>query len=85
MLGFPGGSVGKEFALNAGDPGLILVGKIRWRRDRPPTLVFLGFLGRSASKDSACNVGELGLIPGLKGLLEKGNATYSSILVWRIA
>ena len=65
MLGFPGGSVGKEFALNAGDPGLILVGKIRWRRDRPPTLVFLGFLGRSASKESACNVGELGLISGL--------------------
>ena len=38
----------------------------------------------SASKESACNVGKLGLMPGLKGLLEKGNATYSSILVWRI-
>ena len=24
VLGFPGGSVGKEFALNAGDPSLIL-------------------------------------------------------------
>ena len=42
------------------------VGKIPWRRDRPPTLVFLGFLDSSVSKQSACNVGDLGLIPGLE-------------------
>ena len=41
------------------------VGKIRWRRDRLPTPVFLGFPGGSSGKESACNVGDLGLIPGL--------------------
>jgi len=45
-----------------------------------PTPVFLGFPGGSAGKGSACNVGDLGSIPGL----EKGKATHSSILAWRI-
>ena len=36
---------------NAGDPGSIL-GKIPWRRDRLPTLVFLGFSSDSAGKES---------------------------------
>ena len=40
------------------------VRKIRWRRDRLPTPVFLGFPCGSAGKESASNVG-LGLIPGL--------------------
>ena len=31
-------------------------------------------------KESACNAGDLGSIPGL----EKGKATHSSILPWRI-
>ena len=86
VLGFPGSSVGKEFAHNAGDPGSIpgLGISICWRRDRSPTPVFLGFPGGSAGKESACNVGELGSIPGLEDLLEKGKATHSSILAWRI-
>ena len=42
-----------------------LVRKIRWRRDRLPTTVFLGFPGGSVGKESAYNVGDLGLIPGL--------------------
>ena len=41
------------------------VGKIRWRRDRLPTPVFLGFPGGSAGKESSCNEGDLGSIPGL--------------------
>ena len=41
------------------------MGKILWRRDRLPTLVFLGFPSGSAGKEYACNVGDLGLIPGL--------------------
>ena len=41
------------------------IGKIPWKRDRLPTLVFLGFPGGSDSKESACNAGDLGLIPGL--------------------
>ena len=37
-----------------------------------------------ASKESAHNAGDLGLIPGLGSSLEKGKATHSSILAWRI-
>ena len=42
------------------------------------------FLSSSNGKESACNVGDLGLIPGLGRSLEKGMATHSSILAWRI-
>ena len=41
------------------------VEKIRWRRDRLPTPVFLGFPYSSAGKESACNAGDLGQISGL--------------------
>ena len=60
------------------------IGKIRWRRDRLPTPVFLGFPCGSADKESVCNVGDLGLIPGREDPLEKGKATHASILAWRI-
>ena len=42
------------------------------------------FLGGSDSKESSCNSGDSGLIPGLRRPLEKGTATPSSILAWRI-
>ena len=42
-------------------------------------------LGGSDSKESACNEGGLSSIPGSEDPLEKGIATYSSILAWRIA
>ena len=58
--GFPDSSVGKESTCNDS-----WVRKIRWRRDRLPTPVFLGFLCGSAGKESSCNVGDLGSIPGL--------------------
>ena len=35
-------------------------------------------------KESACNAGDLGLILGLGRSQEKGMATYSSIIAWRI-
>jgi len=44
----------------------------------------LGFSGGSADKESAYNIGDLALIPGWGDLLEKGTATHSSILAWRI-
>ena len=50
---------------NAGDVGLI-PGKVPWRRNRLPTLVFLGFPGGSDGKESACNAGDLGSITGLE-------------------
>ena len=45
--------------------GWFLVGKIRWRRDRLPTLVFLGFPCGSTCKESIYNMGDLDSIPGL--------------------
>ena len=44
----------------------------------------LGFLDGSAGKESTCNVGDLGSILGWEDPLEKGKATHSSILAWRI-
>ena len=41
------------------------IGKIPWRRDRLPTLVFLGLPGGSDGKESICSATNLGLIPGL--------------------
>ena len=43
-----------------------------------------GFPHSSVGKESACNARDLGLIPGLVRSLEKGVATHSSILAWRI-
>ena len=44
----------------------------------------MGFLGSSDGKESACNAGYLGLIPGWRRSLEKGMATHSSVLAWKI-
>ena len=41
------------------------VGKIRWRRERLPTPVFLGFPCGSAGKESARNAGDPASLPGL--------------------
>ena len=43
-----------------------------------------GLPGGSDGKDSACKAGDLGLTLGPEGPLEKGMATHSSILAWRI-
>ena len=50
------------------------VAKICWRRDRLPTPGLLGFPGGSAGKESLSQ----------NDPLEKGIATPSSILAWRI-
>ena len=47
--------------------------RIRWRRDRLPTPVFLGFPCGSASKESACNEGNMGSIAGLGRSPGEGN------------
>ena len=78
LRGFPGSSASKESVCNAGDNSWVW--KMRWRRDRLPTPVFLGFPGGSAGKKSARNVGDLGSVPGLGRSPEKGKATHSSIL-----
>ena len=58
--------------------------EVMLERDCLPTPVFLGFPYGSAGKESTYNVGDLGLIPGWEDPLEKGKATHSSILAWRI-
>ena len=58
------------------------VGKIHWRRDRLPTPVFLSFPGGSDGKESTCNAWVWSL--GWEDPLQKGMATSSSILAWRI-
>ena len=45
--------------------------------------IYMGFPGGPAGKESACNVGDMGTIPGLGRSLEKGTATYTSIVAWR--
>ena len=40
--------------------------------------------GGSDGKESACSVGDPGLIPGLGRSLEKGMATHSTILAWKM-
>ena len=56
-------------------PARFLGWKVPWRRDRPPTAVFLGFPGGLACKESTCNVGDLGSIPGL-GSPREGNGYF---------
>ena len=49
------------------------VRKIRWRRDRLPTPVFLGFPSGSVVKNPPANAGDEGLIPGLGRSPGEGN------------
>ena len=44
----------------------------------------MGFPGSSTGKESACTAGDLGSILGWEDPLEKGKATHSSILAWKI-
>ena len=50
------------------------VGKIRWRRKRLPTPLFLVFPCGSAGKESAHNAEDLGSIPGLGRSHGEGNS-----------
>ena len=46
--------------------------------------MFGGFPDSSIGKESTCTEADPGLIPGWEDPLEKGKATQSSILAWRI-
>ena len=50
------------------------VRKIRWRRDRLPTPIFLGFPCGSAGKEFACNAGDLSSITRLERSPGEGKA-----------
>ena len=74
LQGFPGSSVSKESAYNAGNPGSIPgSGRSTGEGIGLPTLVFLGFPCGSAGKESTCNAGDLGSIPGLGRSPGEGN------------
>ena len=62
------------------------VGKIGWRRERLPTLLFLGFPCDSAGKESARNAGDPGWILGLGRTPGEGKGYLSLVgsLSWRI-
>ena len=47
-------------------------------------MAFTGLPGGWDGKESVCNAGDLGSIPGSEDPLEKGMATHSNILAWRI-
>ena len=60
------------------------VGKIPWRKDGPPTPVFLGFPVAQLTKNlSAVRETQVQSL-GWEDPLEKGKATHSSILAWRV-
>ena len=83
-LGFPDSSVGKELLQCRRLQFDSWVGKIRWRRDRLPTPVFLGFTCSSAGKEyPACERPGFDSF-GWEDPLEKGKATHSTILAWKI-
>ena len=81
-MGFPDSSVGKESTCNEGDPSLIPgSGRSPGEGIGYPLLCSWASLVAQLVKSgsaSACGVGDLGSI------LEKGKATHSSILAWRI-
>ena len=81
-MGFPGGSAGKEFACNAGDPGLIPgSGRYAGEGIRYPSWASLvAQLVKNLPSMWETWVRSL----GWEDPLEKGKATHSCILAWRI-
>ena len=85
LVGFPDSSVGKESACNAGDPGLIP----GWGRSPGEKIVYpLQYSWASLMVQLVKNppaMWETWVRPlGWEDPLEKGTATHSSILAWRI-
>ena len=58
--------------------------QLAWGRDRLLTAVFLGFSGGSDGKESAAMWETWVQSLGREDPLEKGMATHSTILAWRI-
>ena len=88
-MGFPGSSAGKESAYSAGHPGLI-PGSGRFPGEGIGYLlywntpVFLGFPGGSDVKTPLAMQETWVRVLGWEDPLEKGVATHSNILTWRI-
>ena len=82
---FPGSSVGKESVCNAGDPGSI-PGSERYPGEGtgdPLLYSWASLVAQAVNNPSAIWETWVRSL-GWEGSLEKGVATYSSILAWRI-
>ena len=85
MWGFPGGSAGKESACNAGDPSLIPgSGRSTGEGKGCPLQYSWASLGTQVVKNPPAMWDTQVQSPGWEDALEKGKATHSSILAWRI-
>ena len=84
-LGFPGSSVGKELACNAGDPGSIPgLGRSTGEGRRYPLQYSWASLVAQQVKNLPAIWDTWIQSLGWEDPLEKGKATLSSILAWRI-
>ena len=88
MKGFPGGASCKEptrqcrrHKRHRFDPWVV---KIPWRREWQPTLVFWASLVAQLVKNLPAMPETWVQFLGWEDVLEKGMATHSSILAWRI-
>ena len=86
LLGFPGGSNGKESACNAGDPGLIPgLGRSPGEGNGYPLQYSWPSLVAQLVKNLPAMQETLVQSLGQEDPLEKEMATHSSILAWRIS
>ena len=84
-MGFPGGSAGKESACNAGDPSLIPVSGRSPGEENSYSLQYsLASLVVQLVKNPPAMQDTWVLPLDWEDPQEKGTATYSSILAWRI-
>ena len=84
--GFPHSSVGKEFACNAGDPGLIPgLGRSPGEGIGYPLQYFWASLVTQLVKNLLAMQEIRVRSLAWEDPLEKGKATHSSILAWRIS
>ena len=84
-LGFPDSSVGKESACSAGDPGSIPgLGRSTGEGNGYPPQYSRASLGAPLVKNPPTMQETWVQFLGWEDLPEKGKATHSSILAWRI-
>ena len=84
-MGFPGSSAGKESSCNAGDPSLIPgLGSSSGEGIGYPFQYFWASLVAQLVKNTPVMQEAWIRSVGWKDPLEKGKATHSSILAWRI-
>ena len=85
LWGFPGGSVGKESTCSSGDPGSIPgLGRSTGEEiGYPPQYSWASFVAQLVKNPPAMRETWVRSL-GWEDPLEKGQATHSSILAWRI-